>query len=377
MNLLVLAPETPVPPISGSRLRTLHLARELAKAFDVTMAVLGSAPLNANEPFDLVGIPHEGSRAKALVRSFGGRPYLAAKLHSAAAARFARNGQWHAVQAELPYTVPAALNAGRPVVLNTQNVETQILHALATTERAALRRVRWRWEAAKTERFERETVRAAAAVCAVSEDDAEALERLGARRVVVVDNGVDTAARTYREPTSNPLLVYIGHFGYRPNALAARELVNEILPAVRAELPRAALRLVGRAPDAWLERPRPNVEVAGEVDDVLPHFHAAGVFIVPLRAGGGTRIKILEAMAAGAPVVATPVAVAGLDVRDGEHVLLGTSPAELSALAARVLTDRSLALGLTAAARKLVETRYDWSVVARPLVEIYDRLGAT
>jgi glycosyltransferase involved in cell wall biosynthesis len=260
-------------------------------------------------------------------------------------------------------------------VLDAHNVETELLESLSAKEPNLGRRLRWRWECAKTARFESAVARAVEAVCVTSEPDAAAFERWGTREVIVVPNGVDTKAVVYQEPAASSQLVYIGNFGYRPNVLAARELADEILPRVQRSHPAAAVILVGPGSEPLAPSVRPGVETTGEVQSTLPYLHAAGAVVVPLRAGSGTRLKILESMAAGTPVVATPLAVAGLGVRDGEEVLLGDSPADLAAQVARLLSDPALARGLSVRARALVEQKFDWSVVARPLVELHARLG--
>jgi glycosyltransferase involved in cell wall biosynthesis len=141
-------------------------------------------------------------------------------------------------------------------------------------------------------------------------------------------------------------------------------------------VPAARARIVGRDPTPRLrDRHGGAVQITGTVPDVLPHLRAAGVLVLPLRSGGGTRLKVLEAMAAGVPVVSTPLGVEGLAVRDGEHVLIGRSAADLAELAARVLRDRALAVALSRAGRALVERTYDWAVVARPLIELHHRLA--
>lgn len=375
MKILVLAPETPLPPTSGSRLRTYHLARALGAVADVEIAALGPVPDGAGEPFSLRGVEHEATRMGALVRSLR-RPYLAAKVDAPAAARLASEGRWDTVQAELPFMVPPATRAGAPIVLNTQNVEADVARSVAKIDPRHAHRLRWRWEARKTERFERIAVGVADAVCAISDEDAATFERWGARKVVIVPNGVDTTATAYAAPPAGSVLAYVGHFGYRPNVLAALELVEEVLPAVRAQDMAASALVVGREPPHELAtRAGDAIEVTGEVPDVLPHLRRAAVLVLPIRAGGGSRLKILEAMAAGVPVVSTPLGVAGLDVRADEHFLLGESSRDLAAQAVRIVRDRALAGALSRSARELVERRYDWSVAARPLIELHDSLG--
>jgi polysaccharide biosynthesis protein PslH len=373
-RVLVVAGESPLPPNSGFRQRLLHLTRALASHFDVDLAVLGDYP-PARERYGTYAIPHTVPRTAALLASLW-QPYQAAKVRSRALARLAAREQWTSVHVELPFlarVVPLHV----PLVLDAQNVESDVLRTLASQERRPLHRARWRWEAAKTERLEREVVRRAAAVCATSDDDAQRLERLGATRVLVVANGVDCAAVAHAPPAASSELVYVGHFGYRPNVLAALELVDEVLPRVRAHVPQASVTLVGRTPPRELVQLRgPHVTVAADVADVLPYLRRARALVVPLRSGGGTRLKVLEALAAGTAVVSTAFGTSGLDVRDGAHVLLGDSPQQLADHVVHLLRDDAAAAALSAAGRKLVVRRYDWSVVARPLVELHAELGA-
>ena len=367
--------ETLLPPNSGGRSRALNLVRQLARAFEVEVVALGSPEAGNRESFPIEHLPHSVSRARALATSLR-RPYLAALLTSPAMAEFVSRRGWSTVQAETPWMVSSAAKAGAPLVLDAYDVQTEILRTLVRTESRRVHRARWAWEARKTERYERMAVTAVDAVSAASDADAATFERWGARRCLVVPNGVDAAAVTHQLPLSDPRLIYVGYFGYRPNAEAALELMREILPRVRAEIPAASLSLIGRGSERLGVTEQPGVEVLGEVDHVVQHLQGAGVLVLPLRAGSGTRLKVVEAMAAGLPVVSTRFGVAGLEVRDGEHVLIGESPAELAAQTVRVLQQRELAHFLSRAGRSLVEQRYDWSIVARPLVELHERLGA-
>jgi glycosyltransferase involved in cell wall biosynthesis len=374
VRTLVLATETPIPPTSGLRVRTLHLTRQLAAVADVDVAALGDAPSVPGEPFRLHGVGRGRGRLAAALAAIR-RPYLAAKLDSRELASFASRGGWDTVQAEFPFTVPAALHAGVPVVLDAHNVETDVVLGFLGQAPHLAARLRWTVEQRRTERFERWAVASAQAVCATSSEDAERLTSLGARRVEIVPNGVETSALAFADPSDEPRLLYVGHYGYRPNAAAARELVREVLPRVRQRIPAATVTLVGGDPPQDLGGEA--VVAAGAVPSVVPYLHRSRALVVPLRAGSGTRLKVLEALAAGLPVVSTPLGVAGLDVRDGEEVLLGETADDLASQAARVLEDRSLAVFLARNGRALAERRYDWGVVAQPLLALHEELART
>ena len=378
VRILVLAYESPVPPHGGYRLRILHLARLLVEGgHDVEVATLGPVPSEpTGESFTLRGVPHDFSRRRALVRSWR-RPYLDALLASDRLGDLVAAASWDAIQISSPFFLPAARRSAAPVIVDAHNVEADIMRTLSRTDPRRAHRARWAWEAAKLERLERRVAREVDAVVTTSEPDAEAFRAWGASRVEVVPNGVDTRAVAHQPPTSGSKLLFLGQFGYRPNETAAVELVREVLPAVQRRVPDATVELVGRNPTpAMAELAGPDVVVTGPVPDVLPHLHRARVVVVPLRAGSGTRLKILEAMAAGTPVVATPLGAAGIEAVDGRDLLLGETPADLADLAAGVIADDDLAATLSASARRLVEDTYDWSVVGAPLLTVHDDVGA-
>lgn len=375
MNVLMVAWETPLPANSGSRLRMLHLARQLSGVEHLEVHALGDVPSAADEPFELHGVTHDRSRIGALLTSWR-RPYMAGRFANPRIAQLAMSRPWDIVQVESPWLVNQVGKSGAPTILDTHNVESAIARTLADTDMRRVHRMRWKWEAAKTDRAEAAAVRAADVVVACSDDDAAALEKLGARRTLVVPNGIDTAALAHGWPASEPVLLYVGHFGYRPNEAAAIELVDLVLPRVRESVPDARVHLVGRQPSAQLlRRASEAVRVFGDVPDVTEHLRQARVVVVPLRAGSGTRLKVLEAMAAGIPVVTTSLGGAGIAFEPGRHALVGESCDELADLTARVLVDDELARDLSLEGRRLVEEHYDWSVVARPLLALHAELA--
>jgi glycosyltransferase involved in cell wall biosynthesis len=289
--------------------------------------------------------------------------------------RKVRENSWDIVQAHtlammryVPQTVAS--------VFDTLDSMTSVARMLAEVDSRNIMRPLWRLETIKTLQFERAAVRRATAVTVCSDSDGELFERMGARRVMVVPKGVDLDARPHHLPPSGAEIIFVGYFAWRPNVEGALELCDQIFPRIKARVPSTTLTLVGAAPPpGLLSRAGPAVRFTGEVDEVLPHLHSARVTVMPLRAGGGTRIKVLEALSTGAPVVATPFAVEGIAVRDGVHALIAQSPADLAAAAATVIENDELAASLSRAGRALVEQRYGWSTVARPLVDLHRELA--
>jgi len=377
MRTLVLAPTAPVPTRSGLALRVVHLARELARARDVELVALAREPApEHDEPFTLTHLPAHGSRRRAQLR-WAWEPWPVAQMDSSRLNRFVRQrAGWSTVQAHTLQMVQFGQAAGVPMVFDAPDSMT---HVTATLSKADSRRgasAAWRFEELKTRLYERRCVRAVDAVTVPTDDEGALFERWGAKCVVVVPNGVAVHDIEYRPPAAGAGIVFVSYLRWRPNVEAAIELAERILPYVRDRIPDATLSLIGGDPPPEVAcRRGASVEVTGFVDDVVPHLHAARVTVMPLRAGGGTRLKALEALAAGVPVVATPFAVNGLGLRDGEHILLGNSSSELAEQAVRVMRDDALAEHVSRAGRRLVEERYDWSRVARPLLALHDELS--
>jgi len=273
--------------------------------------------------------------------------------------------------------VPAGLT---PVVFFAHNVEYQIWRRLHEVESETWKRwllaVEWR----KMRRAERVACRTAALTVAVSPDDRDRLqaEAPGAR-VVDVPTGVDVR---YFTPSATPpvrgRLVFSGAMDWYPNEDAILHFLDAILPRVRRVRPDVTLTVVGRNPSAKLREAatRSDVSVTGTVDDVRPHVAEGEVYVVPLRVGGGTRLKIFEALAMGKAVVSTGVGAEGLAVDAGRHLVVADG---VEAFADAIVTllgdpDRRVALGREG--RRLVEARYSWAPVTRVFEGHLDRVRA-
>jgi glycosyltransferase involved in cell wall biosynthesis len=238
----------------------------------------------------------------------------------------------------------------------------------AALERRGLARIYLRREARLLQQMESHAARLSETLLTVSQSDASHFLALGGRAVRVVPNAVDCAAYdslpTGRR-SGSPVLLYVGAMSWVPNVSAARYLACEMLPKVRCHFPKVRLRIVGRdpAPEVETLRGLAGVEVTGTVKSMLPHLAEAHILVVPLEAGGGTRLKILEAFAAGLPVVSTPVGCEGLSVKDGEHLLV-SSREQFAENVLTLLADERLGTQLAAKARALVREQYDWAVVS-------------
>jgi sugar transferase (PEP-CTERM/EpsH1 system associated) len=274
--------------------------------------------------------------------------------------------------------VPAML--ATPVVLFQHNVEAVILQRHIEHTANPLVRTYLRLELAKLARFEARALRRATHTIAVSDVDRDLMASLyGVSNVSVVAGGVDA---DYWRPGADHEgldLVFTGSMDWLPNQDAVLYFVRDILPLIRREVP-VSFWIVGRNPPGTirdLERSAPGVKVTGTVDDVRPWVQRAAVYVVPLRIGGGTRIKILEAMAMAKCVVSTTVGAEGLPVEPGRHLLLADSPAAFASTVVSLLVNDARRRSLGLAARELVVSGLTWDAAADRFAAICERVVDT
>jgi glycosyltransferase involved in cell wall biosynthesis len=397
MRLLFLTPQLPYPADKGTRIRNLGLLRELAGRHEVGVLSFGDPAdcASAHElgricrVLDVLPPPTRPAWRRALAALTDPRPDLARRLESApfaAALGRALAERWDVLQVEglemAPYWL-AARRAGEapPTVYDAHNAEWLLQARMGSTDLTNRRLIGGLYsalQAAKLRRYEGAAVSSADAVAVVSEADAAALDRIGRpRRLAVVPNGVDTARLPRRSGDGDGRTVlFTGTMDYRPNVDAVAWFVSEVWPRVRASAPSARFRIVGRAatPAVRALAGSPGVEVTGEVDDVAPYFGDAAVYVAPLRIGGGSRLKLLEACAHGVPIVSTSLGAEGIDLVPGRDALLADEPAPFAGAVVGLLRDQASRRRLADAGRALVESRYDWRAVAPRLEALYREL---
>lgn len=278
-----------------------------------------------------------------------------------------------------------ARQPGAKLIYDAHNAEFALQRAILAVDRANWQRLpmaAYSWlQIGRIARFERDICQAADAVIAVSDEDAAALRTLHPNmRLAVVPNGI--FADNYRQTGSaldlgGSALVFTGKMDYRPNIDAMLWFVHAILPLVRSEKPAARLYIVGQKPHASLEalRDLPGVEITGWVADVQPFLRAAAVYIAPLRMGSGTRLKLLEAMAAGCATVATTTAAAGLNSAVRDQMMIADGERDFAAAVSRLLGDPTERQKLGEAARAAVHSAYDWSALLPCLLALYGELS--
>jgi len=268
------------------------------------------------------------------------------------------------------------VSPGSRVVADWHNIESEIMWRYAETASSPLRRLMARRTAPLIERAERKLLRSCDAHTVPSQRDRERLIRLcpGAR-IEVIPNGVDvdyyTGSRAEGAESGREVL-FVGSMDYHANVDAVVWFVGGVWPLVENTNPDLSFRIVGREPAPEVRAlAGPNVIVTGTVDDIRPHYAKAAATVVPLRVGGGTRLKILESMAAGVPVVSTRLGAEGLDVSDGDDILLADEPAEIAGALCRLAADSELAGRIRRNGEALVRRLYDWSIPGDRLYAVH------
>jgi len=266
-------------------------------------------------------------------------------------------------------------------VMASYDVEHVRLRRMAESH-AGRKRIALRLEAQRAARFERDNLHHYDGIIAVSQLDKEIFVRdygFPAERVLVIDNGVDPDYFQFRArtPAQRPEIVYTGSFTYAPNTHAAWRLIRQIMPLVWERYPSARLWVVGQSPGRELEAAADGdrIVVTGRVKDVRPYLAGASLGCVPLVSGSGTKYKVLEALSAGVPVVCSPIAAEGLELRDGEQILVRQTDLEIATAMVQLLDDPAMAQQMARRGRALVETRYAWDAFLPRLDDWLDYLA--
>jgi glycosyltransferase involved in cell wall biosynthesis len=402
MRILFLSPRRCWPVNSGARLRDYYLARQLSERARVTYVAI--CPPEAQE-ISGDGLPRpetifERNYVLEDVRPFalatllrgwwGSTPATVLKWTSPVAAQhLAAIGQSmafdsiHVVGVHLAKYLPVLreLPGRPPVICDWHDILSEQMARYAGIEGNLPRRIYARRTATLLWRAETEMLAACDSHTTVSAlDRSKMLERASGKvRIEIIANGVDTAYfRQQPGNTDRRRLLFVGAMNYHANVDAAVHFAREEWPAVRQRIRDLRLTIVGRKPDAAVQAlasEEMGIEVTGTVDDVRPYYREARAAVVPLRAGSGTRLKILEAMAAGVPVVSTSIGAEGLEVKNGDELMIADQPAVTVDAIARVCEPGVFRERLIARGRALVERRYDWEILGEQLFRVHNQMA--
>lgn len=384
MKVLVVSSWCPSPPVNGSKLRAFHLVRQLADRHAVTLATF----VGPND--DPYAAPlREACRS---IHAVQGEPFLFGRTPGSSglfsswprSLKQTYNPEMERLVAELAASADLvlALQVTAAVYMNAAEATPWVFEEveLTTFREAAEKKERWRrrWRAGltwwKQARFVRGLIGKAAGATVVSSLERDELRRVGVdvSRVAVVPNGVDPADLLIEPAPSPDTLIYPGAPTYPANLDAVRYFLRDIWPLILEARPNVHLRVTGDTSGMPLAQlpAADGVVFTGHVPDIRRLIADTQVSIAPIRIGGGTRLKILESMALGVPVVSTTKGAEGLDVTDGRDILLADSPRTFADQVLRLLEDAPLRARVSAEARRLVEQRYTWTASGATL-EVY------
>ena len=394
MKILFLSPTVPFPLTDGGRIRVFNLLKQIAEKSDVTLLALETQPTDAEGVAQLqqLGIQvHLVPNAPTLPRvSFGTFVNAFRKRQPITVARYdlpvyrqkfrelVATEDFDLVHYEMFHTAQFQAEVDLPSVLSQQNVDSAIWRRLCGETANPFYKFAYWTQQLAFQRYERVLSPKFDAVTCTSDIDAAVFQRhCAADAIEIIPNGVDV---THYQPdftSEAPAhLIYIGSMDWYPNEDAVAFFADEVLPGIQDKVPEVQFSIVGGNPSARVQglTEREGVVVTGRVPEIKPYFAEATVFVVPLRIGSGTRLKILEALAMGKAIVSTTVGAEGLDLKDGEEIFIADEPTAFADAVTRLLTDASLRRRIGENGRARVERDYDWRSIGEKLHQLYTKI---
>ncbi len=399
MKLLFLVHRIPYPPNKGDKIRSFHELRALVeRGHEVHLLAFADDLNDLNYQVDLarmcasvgiVPLRRVWAGARALVNLAGARPlslgYFASLKMRRMVERAISDNDFDAI---FVYSSTMAQYAPRELasrtVVDMVDVDSEKWRSYAGRANPLMSRLySLEWERLRA--YEYEIVTRYANTVVTTGREADLLDRLDEftrrARLRIISNGVDLdyfQPSTQAPDITSPRLVFIGAMNYFANVEGAMYFAEEIFPLIRSRESRAKFSIVGANPTSVVKKlaQHPGVSVTGFVPDIRPYLRDAAVCVVPLRVARGVQNKVLEAMAAGKAVIATPEAVAGLRVVDGERLMVASSPERFADAVLEVIRDKSLRERLETRARRFVESEHDWKPLLKKLVDLVEAAGA-
>jgi glycosyltransferase involved in cell wall biosynthesis len=381
--------------LSGGQIRTYNLLKKLADKHEITLFALIKNDQKRRH------IPHlkkfckkvkvfkrseKPFTVKNIIRTaFSSYPFLVMRNHvpeviEAVKTELAAE-KYDLIHAETFYMMPHLPQTKIPIILVEQTIEYLGYESYA---KKRWRPLRWllNLDIAKIKHWEKFYWQLADKLVVMSDEDQAYIQQFVDRpdKVVVISNGVDTQwfKQKPQKLPPKPTILYVGTFKWLPNIEAVKFLIEKIWPQIKQALPDAQLKIVGNAPTKEIKAygaQDDSIEVTGRVEDIRDAFKQAHVLLAPVFSGKGTRYKILEAMASGTPIVATPTAVEGLKLSHTQQVLVGQDAQSLADLTLKVLNDPVLWKQLSQAGQAFVEQYYDWNLISQKLDKLYQSIG--
>ncbi len=392
LNILIVSPTLPYPPTWGFGIRVLQMIRLLARRHRVTLIAHAEGDAAEGErgvreagavAVHTLPLPGGSKRRAQLQSLFQRRSFQRSSLHSpqmqALITQTLRSETFDLVQIESSQMAGFDFGDACPLILDEHNIEYELLDRMRQTERMLTRRVYNGAEFVKFRQEEQACWKRVAGCLFTSEREAAIAQKIAPNTPIhVAPNGVDIERFHPSSVIPDPdRLAFTGLMNYRPNTDGALYFVNEILPRILKTRAGVQFDIVGAYPTPEIEGlAAPHIRVTGLVPDVRPYVEQAAAVVVPLRMGGGTRLKALEALASGKPMVSTSLGIEGIAVVHNEHLLIADGAENFADAVTRLLSDADLRRQFAANGRRLAEERYSWTSVVDDLEKFYERILA-
>ena len=391
----MLTPYLPYPLLSGGQIRTYNLLKHLQAKHDVTLFSFIRKDEERQYLPELQKFCRQvvvfkrrpaWSLSNVLLAGFSAFPFVMISTYLSKTVRQAiataiNQEQYDVIHAEPFYMMPNIPKTNIPILLVEQTIEYLVYQKYADDFSFWPLKPLLYIDIIKLRLWEQYFWRQATRLVAMSDQDRQIMLKAtgGAKHIDVVANGVDASYfnTVKHQADKTPTILFVGNFKWLPNKDAATFLAREVWPLIKHQLSRARLWIVGANPTAEIKAlgKIPGVTVKGEITDIRSAFARASVLLAPIRNGRGTKYKVLEAMAAGLPVITTPLGIDGLDVTPGQHALIATTASGLAAETVNLLKTESLGEKIAIAAKNLVTQKYNWSIISQNLDRIYQELG--
>ncbi|KKU28446.1 MAG: hypothetical protein UX80_C0002G0077 [Candidatus Amesbacteria bacterium GW2011_GWA2_47_11b] len=394
MKILMLLPYLPYPPSEGGQVRSYKLIKLLSKKHSITLVCFSRRHNTQDQISHMKQFCHKviviergnaWTLANILRTGFSPYPFLVSIYYSPQTKQILREelqkGRYDLIHAEMSYTLPYLPPHNLPIILVEQTIMSRIFgHQANTDKRLWFRPFMW-IDVAKMRFWEQYYWRRVNRVVTVSAEDARVIQKIiPGLKVDVVPNGVgEDVSNLPKQTHYNHRILYMGNYKWIQNWEAADLLAKKVFSLIRKAIPTAKLIIAGQFPTSEVKALKTSGVEIRELKDfdtrgLVNAYLESGLFVAPMYAPGGTRLKILAAMAAMIPVVTTPVGAEGYGAVDGQSILIGTTPEDIAAKSIQVLRDKKLYSRIAIAARKLVDTKFSWEPIAQKLESIYEDL---
>ncbi|MFQ6041174.1 MAG: glycosyltransferase family 4 protein [Candidatus Poribacteria bacterium] len=394
MNILFISATVPYPATDGGRIRVLNLLKRVAKSNNVTFLALETLPTDRKgiEYLRNLGVETHLSECGIRNSEFGmriiacaisrKRPLTVAKYYvtamESAIKQLIQSQMFDVIHFEMLHTgqyLQALPDLRAPTLLSLQNIDSAIWRRLARQTGNPLKKLIFWMQYRSFRRYEQLMAKKFSACACVSEEDKNLLADLcPGISIEVIPNGVDVESyQPDHSLTEASTIVYTGSMDWLPNEDAALYFHERIFPLIEAQIPDVKFYIVGQNPTERVKQlsQRDKVIVTGMVDDVKPYIAKASVYVVPLRIGGGTRLKILEALAMEKAVVSTTIGCEGLQLTPGRDIFIADEPEKFARLVIQLTKDEKFRRRLGKSGRRQVEEKYDWRSIGKQLNELY------